>query len=84
MIDRWSWLGEAIALDPGFDHCPAVAGSRSGLGCARVVHWPHLRHRERIVIDCRNGQLSPAAGLVERGYAQAVAAKACRLAGEPA
>ncbi len=41
-------------------------------------------HRERIVIDCRNGQLSPAAGLVERGYAQAVAAKACRLAGEPA
>ena len=41
-------------------------------------------HRERIVIDCRNGQLSPAAGLVERGYAKAVASKACRLAGEPA
>ena len=41
-------------------------------------------HRERVVIDCRNGQLSPAAGLVERGYARAVANKACRLAGEPA
>ena len=41
-------------------------------------------HRERVVIDCRNGQLSPAAGLVERGYARAVASKACRLAGEPA
>ena len=40
-------------------------------------------HRERVVIDCRNGQLSPAAGLVERGYARAVASKACRLAGEP-
>jgi hypothetical protein len=41
-----------------------------------------LGHRERITMDCRNGSLSPAAGLVERGYAAAVARKACRLAGE--
>jgi hypothetical protein len=41
-----------------------------------------LGHRERITVDCRNGSLSPAAGLVERGYAAAVARKACRLAGE--
>jgi hypothetical protein len=41
-----------------------------------------LGHRERLTIDCRNGGLSPAAGLVERGYAAAVARKACRLAGE--
>ena len=42
-----------------------------------------LGHRERLVVDCRTGSLSPAAGLVERGYAAAVARKACRLAGEP-
>jgi hypothetical protein len=41
-----------------------------------------LGHRERLTVDCRNGSLSPAAGLVERGYAAAVARKACRLAGE--
>ncbi|MBW0173617.1 MAG: hypothetical protein KXJ48_04255 [Vulcanococcus sp.] len=41
-----------------------------------------LGHRERLTVDCRNGYLSPAAGLVERGYAAAVARKACRLAGE--
>ena len=39
-------------------------------------------HRERVTVDCRNGSISPAAGLVERGYAAAVARKACRLAGE--
>ena len=37
-------------------------------------------HRERITVDCRSAILSPAAGLVERGYATAVARKACRLA----
>ena len=41
-----------------------------------------LGHRERLTVDCRTGGLSPAAGLVERGYAAAVARKACRLAGE--
>jgi hypothetical protein len=41
-----------------------------------------LGHRERLTVDCRNGALSPAAGLVERGFAAAVARKACRLAGE--
>lgn len=39
------------------------------------------RH-ERLVVDCRNGGLSPLAGPVERGYAAAVARRACRLAGE--
>ena len=39
-------------------------------------------HRERITVDCRNGAVSPAAGLVERGYAAALGRKACRLAGE--
>ena len=39
-------------------------------------------HRERVLVDCRDGQLSPAVGPVERGHARAVALKACRLAGE--
>ena len=39
-------------------------------------------HRERITVDCRNGAVSPAVGLVERGHAAALGRKACRLAGE--
>ncbi|MEX1316177.1 MAG: hypothetical protein AB1Z22_03490 [Synechococcaceae cyanobacterium] len=39
-------------------------------------------HRERLVVDCRNGQISPQAGAVDRGYAAAVARRACRLAKE--
>jgi len=35
--------------------------------------------RERLLIDCRNGVVSPLAGPVERGYATAVARRACRL-----
>ena len=37
------------------------------------------RH-ERIVVDCRDGVISPRAGPVERGYAASVARRACRLA----
>jgi hypothetical protein len=39
-------------------------------------------HRERIVVDCRDGTISPFAGTVERGFAGAVARRACRSAGE--
>jgi hypothetical protein len=41
----------------------------------------HGQH-ERLVVDCRNGGVSPLAGPVERGYAAAVVRRACRLAGE--
>lgn len=41
-------------------------------------------HHERVVVDCRNGVISPSSGPVERGYAAAVARRACRLAGETA
>lgn len=34
---------------------------------------------ERVVVDCRDGVLSPREGQVERGYARAVARRACRL-----
>jgi hypothetical protein len=46
----------------------------------------HLRiedqrgQRERIVVDCRNGGISPQQGPIERGHAAAVARRACRLA----
>lgn len=39
-------------------------------------------HREKVVMDCRAGVLSPLAGQVERGYATAIGRRACRLAGE--
>ena len=70
---------------PGLCVGPVCADefSRSAL-----YHWQlSLRvndqqgHRERLVVDCRNGALSPQQGLVERGYAGAVARRACRLAG---
>ena len=39
-----------------------------------------LGHRERITVDCRDGRISPLSGSVERGYAAALARRACRLA----
>ena len=39
------------------------------------------RH-ERLAIDCRGGALTPLAGPVERGYATAVARRACRFTAE--
>ena len=37
-------------------------------------------HRERLVVDCRDGSISPQVGPVERGYAEALSRRACRLA----
>lgn len=37
-------------------------------------------HRERLVVDCRDGSISPLQGPVERGYAAAVGRRACRQA----
>jgi hypothetical protein len=36
--------------------------------------------RERLVVDCRSVQISPQVGSVDRGYAVALARRACRLA----
>jgi hypothetical protein len=35
---------------------------------------------ERLLVDCRDGVLSPREGLVDRGYAAALAKRACRIA----
>jgi hypothetical protein len=52
----------------------------------RQMDWQlHLRiedqrgQRERIVVDCRNGGISPRQGPIERGHAAAVARRACRF-----
>jgi hypothetical protein len=37
---------------------------------------------ERLLVDCRDGLLSPRFGQVDRGYAGALAKRACRIAAE--
>ena len=37
---------------------------------------------ERLLVDCRDGVLSPREGLVDRGYTAALAKRACRIAVE--
>ena len=73
----------------------AAPGLCTGPVCADGItrsaknHWQlvlrlddQLGHREKVVMDCRAGVLSPRAGLVDRGYATALGQRACRLAGE--
>ena len=52
-------------------------------------HWQlvlklndQLGHREKVVMNCRAGQLSTMSGPVDRAYATAIGRRACRLAGE--
>ena len=37
-------------------------------------------HRERLLVDCRDGAISPREGPVERGYVAAIGRRACRMA----
>jgi hypothetical protein len=46
----------------------------------RVSDQDH--HRERIVVDCRDGAISPRLGSVDRAYSAAVARRCCRVVGE--
>ena len=87
-------IGLAITLISP-DRAFAAPGLCTGVVCADEItssaknHW-QLRmrledqqgHRERVVMDCRNQQLSPLAGLVDRIPATALGRRACRLAGE--
>jgi len=74
----------------------AAPGICVGPVCADEIHRSAKHHwqlrlrvldqrgqHERLVVDCRDGTVSPEAGPVERGYAAAAARRACRLAGEP-
>ena len=87
-------IGVAITLFSP-DRAFAAPGLCTGVVCADEItrsaknHW-QLRmrledqqgHRERVVMDCRNQQLSPRGGLVDRIPATALGKRACRLAGE--
>ena len=46
----------------------------------RVRLNDQMGHHERVTIDCRDESLSPSQVLIERGYARALARRACRLA----
>lgn len=78
-----------LVVNPG----PAVAspGMCTGPVCADGItrsaknHWQLVLrledqqgHREKVVMDCRAGVLSPQAGLVDRGYARALGLRLCR------
>ncbi|MFM7642598.1 MAG: hypothetical protein ACKO45_13760 [Cyanobium sp.] len=73
-----------VAAAPGL-----CVGPVCGDGFSRSAPYPwQLRmrmqdqwgHRERLVVDCRDGSISPLVGPVERGYAAAVGRRACRQA----
>jgi hypothetical protein len=85
LISLWAWV-LPVAAAPGLCVGPIcgdeITRSAKHHFQLRMRVSDQLGHRERLTVDCRNLSLSPAAGLVERGYAAAVARKACRLAGE--
>jgi len=69
----------------------AAPGLCTGPVCADSItrsaknHWQLVLrledqqgHREKVVVDCRAGVLSPQAGLVDRGYAKALGLRLCR------
>ncbi|OUW47323.1 MAG: hypothetical protein CBD47_04780 [Synechococcus sp. TMED187] len=69
----------------------AAPGLCTGPVCADAItrsaknHWQLLLrledqqgHREKVVMDCKAGELSPMAGLVDRGYARALGLRLCR------
>ncbi len=79
-------FGEAANASPGVCVGPVCADEISR---SAKHHWQlRLRlsdqqgHRERLVVDCRSGDLSPRSGLVDRGYGAAAARRVCRLAGD--
>ena len=78
---------------PGAVH--ASPGLCTGPVCADDItrsaknHWQlvlklndQLGHREKVVMNCKAGQLSPMTGSVDRAYATSIGRRACRLAGE--
>ncbi|MCP9858224.1 hypothetical protein KBZ33_04710 [Cyanobium sp. Cruz-8D1] len=74
---RGAWAAPGLCVGP-------VCGDEFSRSAQR--HWQlKLRvsdqenHRERIVVDCRDGVISPRVGPVDRAYAAAVARRYCRL-----
>ena len=79
-------VAQPALASPGLCTGPVCA---DGITRSAKNHWQLVLrlndqqgHREKVVMDCRAGVLSPLAGQVERGYATAIGRRACRLAGE--
>ena len=75
------WPSEAFAA-PGLCTGPVCADA---ITRSAKNHWQLLLrledqqgHREKVVMDCKAGELSPMAGLVDRGYARALGMRLCR------
>ena len=79
-------VAQPAFASPGLCTGPVCA---DGITRSAKNHWQLVLrlndqqgHREKVIMDCRAGVLSPQAGQVERGYATAIGRRACRLAGE--
>ena len=95
MKQLWALLLTVVLLLGAIQPSAASPGLCVGLVCADQIQrserlpWQlKLRvsdqrgQHERLLVDCRNGVLSPQEGLVDRGYAAALAKRACRIAVE--
>ena len=76
----------AVNASPGLCTGPVCADD---ITRSAKNHWQlvlklndQLGHREKVVMNCRAGQLSPMSGPVDRAYATSIGRRACRLAGE--
>ena len=76
------WLVQPVLAAPGLCAGPVCA---DGITRSAKNHWQLLLrledqqgHREKVVMDCRAGVLSPQAGLVDRGYARSLGLRLCR------
>ena len=89
----WGLLLTAVVFVGAAPKSDASPGLCVGLVCADQIQrseqlpWQlKLRvsdqrgQHERLLVDCRDGVLSPREGLVDRGYAAALAKRACRIA----
>ena len=76
----------AVLASPGLCTGPVCADD---ITRSAKYHWQlvlklndQLGHREKVVMNCKAGQLSPMTGPVDRAYATSIGRRACRLAGE--
>ena len=76
----------AVFASPGLCTGPVCADD---ITRSAKYHWQlvlklndQLGHREKVVMNCKAGQLSPMNGPVDRAYATSIGRRACRLAGE--
>ena len=79
-------IATTVWASPGLCTGPVCA---DGITSSAKNHWQLVLrlndqqgHLEKVVMNCRAGQLSPMAVPVDCAYATALGRRACRLAGE--